>query len=186
VTLTSNGGIFVQGRLLGAGDAIYHPRYGFGTVMSVSRQSITGNGSRGPGDGPADGVQDYYEIELMEGGTLLVPVAKADAVGLRRLSNRLEDIETWLRSPAEALPVNSRERVVELRSRDQAVEPGALAQAVRDLIPRRQRRSLTATEKLWLDRACERLSQEAALVESIPVPQARAAIWQIIETLSVP
>jgi RNA polymerase-interacting CarD/CdnL/TRCF family regulator len=174
----------VQGRPLGPGDPIYHPRYGFGTIKSIAQESITNNGGRGPGSGPDDGLQDYYEIELMEGGTLLVPVVKADAVGLRRLSNRLEDIELWLRSPAEELPVNSRERVGELRTRDQAVDPGALAQAVRDLIPRRQRRSLTATEKMWLDRACERLSQEAALVENIPVPQARAAIWQIIDTLS--
>jgi RNA polymerase-interacting CarD/CdnL/TRCF family regulator len=45
-------------------------------------------------------------------------------------------------------------------------------------------RTLTATEKTWLNKACERLSIEAALVDGISRSQAHAAIWEAVTQLS--
>ena len=57
-------------------------------------------------------------------------------------------------------------------------EPTALAHSVRDLLAQGRSRSLSASEKTWLDKACERLVTEAALVDHVSVPQAREAIQE--------
>jgi RNA polymerase-interacting CarD/CdnL/TRCF family regulator len=45
-------------------------------------------------------------------------------------------------------------------------------------------RTLTASEKTWLAKSCERLSIEAALVDRISRAQAHAAIWEAVSELS--
>jgi hypothetical protein len=45
-------------------------------------------------------------------------------------------------------------------------------------------RALTASEKTWLAKSCERLSIEAALVDRISRAQAHAAIWEAVNQLS--
>ena len=66
--------------MLGPGDLIFHPSHGFGTVSGLTRRDpldpiqdldITG--------GAEDPTQDYYDIQLKSGGTLLVPVSRAEA-----------------------------------------------------------------------------------------------------------
>ncbi len=65
----------------------------------------------------------------------------------------------------------------------QRLQPGALAQAVRDLLGRSHTRRLTPNDKRWLTEAGERMSAEAALVDAIELFQARAAIQHEIELL---
>src|SRR5512135_1221657 len=101
--------------LLEAGAPVYHPRYGFGTILRVTRQDFGGLG-RGSNAGAAE---DYYEINLATSGTLLVPVSRADSVGLRPLTNSLGTIAECLASPPEALPDDGRQRLAGLREREQ-------------------------------------------------------------------
>ena len=49
--------------------------------------------------------QEYYDIQLMDGGTILVPVNKAGRVGLRLLSNGVDAVTSCLQSPAQSLPM---------------------------------------------------------------------------------
>jgi RNA polymerase-interacting CarD/CdnL/TRCF family regulator len=177
--------------MLGPGDSIFHPKYGFGAIASLTQRSRSH-----PIPGPTVGAQTahpdtdhpeeaYYDIQLMEGGTLLVPVDRAESVGLRRLSNGLAAIKADLCSPPRSLPTNPRERAAILRTRELLAEPGALACSVRDMLAQSRGRTLSAGEKTWLDKSCQRLSTEAALVDHIPVFEARAAIWDIVHQLSV-
>jgi RNA polymerase-interacting CarD/CdnL/TRCF family regulator len=129
------------------------------------------------GDG---GAGAYYEIEIIKEGRLFVPVARATAVGLRRLSNGLATILRCLASDAGMLPEITRERAGWLRQREQAREPEALPEAVRDLIAVRGRRTLSNSERRWLDQACRRLSAEAAIVDHIAEAEAYAAILAAI------
>jgi RNA polymerase-interacting CarD/CdnL/TRCF family regulator len=54
---------------------------------------------------------------------------------------------------------------------------------VRDLVGYARQFDLTAGDKKWLARACERLSAEAARVDAIEPDAARAAITTEVERL---
>jgi RNA polymerase-interacting CarD/CdnL/TRCF family regulator len=163
------------------GDPVFHPKHGFGTISGLTRLD------------PADPMQhtvsskmeDYYEIRLAQDGTLLVPVSRAERAGLRRLTNGIEAVvAVCLDSSAQSLPENGRQRIAELQARGQAAQPTALIQAVRDLLVQRRGQSLSTGEKAWLDRSCEHLSTEAALVDGITISQARTAIHEAVNRLS--
>jgi len=168
------------------GDPIFHPKYGFGTVQSLTRRDrIHPIQEPTSAEAMSDLTEDYYEIRLVEGGTLLVPVSRAESVGLRRLTNGLEAIKAGLASPAQSLPSDFRERAAALRMREQLAEPAALAHSVRDMLAQSRGRTLSAGEKTWLDKSCQRLISEAALVDGISVVEARVAIWDVVREMSV-
>ena len=70
-------------------------------------------------------------------------------------------------------------------ARAQIGEPAALPASVRDMLAQSRGRTLTASEKTWLAKSCERLSIEAALVDRISRSQAHAAIWEAVSQLSI-
>jgi RNA polymerase-interacting CarD/CdnL/TRCF family regulator len=170
--------------MLGPGDLIFHPRHGFGTVSGMTRRDPLNPIQDGASEGASDKTQAYYDIQLMDGGTLLVPVSREERVGLRLLTNGVDAITLCLHSSAHRLPADSRKRAAELWARGQNGEPTALAASVRDMLAQSHGRTLTASEKAWLDKSCERLSTEAALVDRISRPQAHAAIWEAVNQLS--
>jgi RNA polymerase-interacting CarD/CdnL/TRCF family regulator len=154
------------------GEAVYHPRYGFGVVRGIRNEGMANFTEQNVG-----GVTEpYYEIDITGEGTLFVPTNRAELVGLRRLSNSLAVISACLGSDAVTLPDEARPRLAGLRQREQAREPEALAEAVRDLIASRRNGSLTNPERKWLEQACRRLSAEAAIIEHMAESEAYAAI----------
>jgi RNA polymerase-interacting CarD/CdnL/TRCF family regulator len=171
--------------MLSPGDQVFHPHHGFGAITALTRRDpLHPIQDIAAGEGMSDRAQDYYDIELMQGGTLLVPVGRAEGVGLRPLTNGVDAVTLCLHSPAQSLPADARQRAFELRIRGQNGEPTALAASVRDMLAQSRGRALTTGEKSWLDKACERLATEAALVDRIPRSQARDAIWEAVNQLS--
>ena len=171
--------------MLSPGDLVFHPRNGFGTIRGVTRRDPYERNQDGPAsEGVPVQTQDYYDIELMNGGSLLVPVNKTERVGLRLLSVGVEAVTICLHSPALSLPDDSRQRAAELWTRSQIDEPTALVASVRDMVTQSRGRTLSASEKEWLNKACERLSIEASLVDRIPRFQAQTAIWAVVNQLS--
>lgn len=171
--------------MLGPGDLIFHPKHGFGAISGMTRrdplhpiQDVVIS------EGVPDQAQDYYDIQLMDGGTLLVPVSRAERVGLRLLTDGVAAITLCLHSPAQSLPGDARKRAAELWARGRNGEPIALAASVRDMLAQSRGRALTVSEKTWLGKSCERLSKEAALVDHISRSQAYAAIWKTVTQLS--
>ncbi len=156
------------------GDSVFHPRYGFGTIVSLARRDPDHPWEEA-GAGEA---LDYYDIQLLKGGSLLVPISRAASVGLRGLTNSIEVVRLCLRSPARSLPANHRERAAVLRVQGEDNEPRALACSVRDLLAQGHSRALSASEKTWLEKSCERLVTEAALVDHVSELQARTAIQE--------
>jgi RNA polymerase-interacting CarD/CdnL/TRCF family regulator len=168
------------------GDPVFHPRFGFGTVYGLTRcDRISPIHPRVSSDGEADLTEVYYDIHLEEGGTLQVPVSRADSVGLRRLTSGLEAVKAGLNSPAQPLPTGFRQRATELKMREQLAEPAALAHSVRDIVAMSRGHALSAGEKSWLDKSCQRLSTEAALVDHISIFEAQASIWAVVRELGV-
>ena len=83
--------------MLAPGDLIFHPRHGFGTISGMTRRDpIRPIQDVVVSDGVADLAQDYYDIQLTNGGTLLVPVNRAKRVGLRLLTNGVDAITICL------------------------------------------------------------------------------------------
>ncbi len=149
---------------LRAGDQVFHPRFGFGVIEALEERDH-------------DNVPtQYYSIRLVDGGVLTVPVERAAALGLRRIVNGVAEVVRYLQTRAQPLSENPRLRIAELAAHWESPDPGALAEGVRDLLGYARRLSLTAGDKKWLARACERLSAEAARVDGIELSAARAAI----------
>ena len=172
--------------MLDTGDLVFHPRYGFGTISGLTRRDpfhAIRDEAAATGD-RTDQAEDYYDIQLLEGGTLLVPVGRAAGAGLRLLTNSLEAITVCLHSPALSLPQDARQRASELRTRGQRSEPTALAASVRDMLAFVRGRALKDSEKMWLDKSCEQLSTEASLVDRISRSEARAAVRKVVSQLS--
>ena len=58
--------------MLGQGDLIFHPRHGFGTISGMTRRDpIRPIQDVAVSDGIADLAQDYYDIQLTNGGRCL-------------------------------------------------------------------------------------------------------------------
>jgi RNA polymerase-interacting CarD/CdnL/TRCF family regulator len=171
--------------MFGPGDLIFHPKNGCGTIRSLTRRDPFRPGQGGEaGEAVPDQVQDYYDIHLLDGGTMFVPVSRAERLGLRLLINGIDVIRVCMHSPPRSLPRDGRERAAELLARSQMAEPTALVAAVRDLVVQSRGRALTASETTWLRKSCERLSIEAALVDGISRSQAYDAIWETVKLLS--
>jgi RNA polymerase-interacting CarD/CdnL/TRCF family regulator len=169
---------------LGPGDRVFHPKYGFGTIHSLMRRDrLHPIQEPSMADIQSDRTEDYYDIALLEGGTLLVPVGRAQTVGLRRLTNGLAFVTEHLCSPPEGLPDNLRQRSALLREREQMPAPEALAHSVRDLLGRSRGRSLSESEKTWLDRSCQRMSTEVSLVDGVTIAEARAGVLAVVGRL---
>lgn len=172
--------------MLRPGDPIFHPRYGFGTIQRLTRRDRSQPiGEPSVADLRSDRVEDYYEIQLSQGGTLLVPVQQAESVGLRRLSVGIEVVKTCLRSPAESLPSDYRERAAVLQARQQRAEPTALVHCVRDVLAQGRERTLSKSERAWLDKSCQHLVAEAALVDRTTVSEAQAAFREVVNQLDL-
>ena len=122
-------------------------------------------------------------MRLPDGALLSVPVNRADALGLRHIVNSLAVIKAGLRSLPQLLPDDDRQRMTELKARSQAPDALALVQAVRDLLERGRTRKLTGADQKWLAAARERLSAEAAQVDEVALPEARAMLQQDMERL---
>ncbi len=170
--------------MLQPGDQIFHPKNGCGTIRSLTRRDPFRPGQGGQaGEAVPDQAQDYYDIHLLDGGTMFVPVSRAERLGLRLLTNGIDAIRVCMHSPPRSLPQDSRERAAELQARSQMGEPTALVAAIRDLAVQTRGRALTASETTWLRKSCERLSIEAALVDGISRAQAYDAIWETVKLL---
>lgn len=170
--------------MFGTDDLIFHPRNGCGTIRSLTRRvpfPPTQNGEAG--EAAQGQAQDYYDVLLLDGGTMYVPVNRAESLGLRLLTNGIDVIRACLHSPPRSLPRDGRERAAELLRRSQMAEPTALVATVRDLVVQSRGRALSASETAWLRKSCERLSIEAALVDGIPRAQAYDAIWETVKLL---
>jgi RNA polymerase-interacting CarD/CdnL/TRCF family regulator len=170
--------------MFGSGDLIFHPRNGCGTIRSLTRRDpFRPIQDDRAGKAVQNQAQDYYDILLLDGGTMYVPVNRAERIGLRLLTNGLDVIRVGLHAPPGNLPLDGRERAVELQARSQMNEPTALVAAVRDLVVQSRGRTLSASETTWLRKSCERLSSEAALVDQIPKSEAQAVIWEMVKQL---
>lgn len=141
-----------------AGDNVVYPAHGVGQIEGVETQTIAGMEIR------------LYVISFeRDRMRLKIPVAKAQASGLRKLSSsaRLDDALKTLKGRSRVRRTMWSRRAQEYEMKINSGDPVAIAEVLRDL-----KRSNDDTEQSYSERqiyqsALERLAREVAAVDNI-------------------
>jgi len=138
------------------GSRVVHPCYGAGEIVRIREKSI------------GEISHTYYVIEAVVGEMeLMVPVKRADEVGLREVASmtRLEQVLDACTVPPEPEEMESdyRRRKAELGEALKSGDYAEVADVARRLYFRSTSRVLGATDRAMLNRAKDLLASELAL-----------------------
>lgn len=144
------------------GDKVIHPAYGAGSIVDIADKQI------------GDEQRTYYVIELlMQTGTLMVPVGRADELGLRPPIKTPQPVMKVLSSKPTSLLGDHRKRQeligIDIRSGDVM----KISEVVRDLAYRDRENSLTEADLRLYRQAQELLAGELSLSLGTDVEAAR-------------
>lgn len=153
------------------GDYVVYPAHGVGQIEGVETQTIAGMEIR------------LYAITFEKDRMRLkIPVMKAEAAGLRKLStaSRMQDAIKTLKGKARVRRTMWSRRAQEYELKINSGDPIAIAEVLRDL-----KRSNDDTEQSYSERqiyqsALERLAREVAAVERIPEVKATERLENIL------
>ncbi len=144
------------------GDKVVHPQHGAGVVSAIEQDVIQGFGC-------------YYVIDLAAyNRTLMIPVDKAEAIGVRAISDPdiMSEVLAMLTGEPTSLPGNYTQRQIRLGERLKSGDVFEVAQVMRDLAFRSQQKHLTTQDSGFLEQARRFLASELALCEGIAFDQA--------------
>jgi CarD family transcriptional regulator len=154
------------------GDYVVYPAHGVGQIEAVETQTISGMQ-----------IKLYAIVFEKDRMRLKVPVFKAHAAGLRRLSssNRMQDALKTLQGRAQIRRAMWSRRAQEYEMKINSGDPVAIAEVLRDL-----KRSNDDTEQSYSERqiyqsALERLAREVAVVEKITELEAAERLENMIK-----
>jgi CarD family transcriptional regulator len=157
-----------------AGDAIVHPIRGAGIVEQIEARQWRGSNDL------------YYRIQLLgqPGTKLMVPTSAAKALGLRRAISRTKLNKVWrvLRAAPDLLPNDHKERYKVLEEKLHTGDILQVAEIVRDMTWRRERRGhLTTVGKRQYQEGVRMLAGEIAAVQGVELNNAEAQIRARLE-----
>ncbi|MDE1901111.1 MAG: CarD family transcriptional regulator [Alphaproteobacteria bacterium] len=140
------------------GDFVVYPAHGVGRVEGIDAFSVSG--------------QDVmlYSISFEQDRMRLkVPVSKAKASGLRRLSSRdrIKEALSTLQGRSKVRRVMWSRRAQEYESKINSGDPVSIAEVVRDLHRGNDQPEQSYSERQIYQAALERLARELAAVEKI-------------------
>ena len=155
------------------GEFVVYPSHGVGQVTGVESNRVANNDLRL--------FVIFFASDKM---TLRVPVDKATASGLRKISSR-EDmhqvIETLRGRPRAKRSMWSR-RAQEYEAKINSGDPVAVAEVVRDLYRAPDQPEQSYSERQMYESALDRLVNEYALVEKLELQSATEQIEEILGT----
>jgi len=140
------------------GDFVVYPTHGVGRVTGVEKQEIAGH--------KLILIVIHFEQERM---TLRVPTDKAEASGLRKLSNRkiIDTALKTLKGRSRAKRTMWSRRAQEYEAKINSGDPVLIAEVVRDLHRGADQPDQSYSERQMYQAALERLARELAAVEKI-------------------
>lgn len=153
------------------GDQVVHPQHGVGYVAKLENREFE------PGT-----IREYYEIALMNGSTVWVPMDLSIS-GLRKLTSRSEitRCRKILESRPAPLEEDARYRQAGLAARLKKGTIRTQCEVVRDLYAYGEHRSLNGTIGIFYKAAQDVLCQEWSVVEDIPITIAAQEIERLLE-----
>ena len=154
------------------GDYVVYPKHGVGKVTEIQNTEIAGTSL------------DLYVLRFeKERMTLRVPVGKADAVGMRKLSSdqTMKDaLETLKGKPRVKRTMWSR-RAQEYEAKINSGDLVSIAEVTRDLFRADDQPEQSYSERQIFEAASSRLARELAAMEKTDEP---AALKKILEILN--
>lgn len=155
-----------------SGDYVVYPAHGVGKVADIAKQKIAGS-----------------ELELIvvnfdkDKMTLRIPMAKADTIGLRRISesSTMDDAVNVLKGKAKVKKIMWSRRAQEYENKINSGNPIAIAEVVRDLYRKDNLAEQSYSERQIYEQALGRLANEYAVCHSISADEATK---QLIEVLA--
>jgi CarD family transcriptional regulator len=140
-----------------AGDRVFHPFYGAGTVVSVEPKRIGGKRRR------------YYVIDMMmDAMQIMVPTDRVGAIGLRRVGNG-EHLESMLHTVDDIPEITQlkgtarRTRQTEMRERLKSGSFAQILDTVRELYVMHEARPLGMMDRQLFEQGKRFLAGEVAL-----------------------
>jgi CarD family transcriptional regulator len=153
------------------GDYVVYPAHGVGRVESIDTTEIAGFQ-----------VTLYAIVFEKERMRLKVPVAKAKAAGLRRISSadRIKVALETLQGRSRIKRVMWSRRAQEYEAKINSGDPVSIAEVVRDLYRPNDQQEQSYSERQIYQAARERLARELAAVEKIDEGKATERLAQVL------
>jgi CarD family transcriptional regulator len=154
-----------------SGDYVVYPVHGVGKIDRVETIAIAGFS-----------VTTYVITFEKERMTLKVPVSKAKAAGLRKLSSkdRIKTALETLSGKAQVRRVMWSRRAQEYEAKINSGDPVAIAEVVRDLHRATDQPEQSYSERQIYQGALERLARELAVIEKIDADKAAAKLESVL------
>ncbi|MEZ4559018.1 MAG: CarD family transcriptional regulator [Caldilineaceae bacterium] len=149
------------------GENVVHPAHGAGTIVDIQEHEII------------EGLTRYYVIEFdVNNLTVSVPVRRTKQIGLRAVmtEEKFTQVINTLSKRPKQLPKDYKERRALLAGLIQSGLPLKVAEALRELVWRREDKHLTVADSRMLDQARTMLVHEMALATDTDLPVIEAAI----------
>lgn len=154
-----------------SGDYVVYPVHGVGRIERVETIAIAGFS-----------VTTYVITFEKERMTLKVPVSKAKAAGLRKLSSkdRIKNALETLTGKAQIRRVMWSRRAQEYEAKINSGDPVSIAEVVRDLHRANDQPEQSYSERQIYQAALERLAREVAAIEKIDADKAAAKLESVL------
>jgi len=157
--------------LFSTGDLVVYPTHGVGKIVAIEAQEISGY--------TLNVFVVAFDKDRM---TLRVPLAKAKASGLRKLSSRKEMVAALakLRGRSRAKRTMWSRRAQEYQAKIASGDPGSIAEVVRDLYRNVGQPEQSYSERQIYQAALDRFVREFAAVERIDETTATQRVEQLL------
>ena len=158
--------------MFGEGDFVVYPTHGVGKILGIETQEIAGYS--------LSVFVVHFDKDRM---TLRVPLGKAKASGLRRLSSRkeMDTALTKLKGRSRAKRTMWSRRAQEYEAKINSGDPVSIAEVVRDLHRNADQPDQSYSERQIYQAALDRLVRELAAVESIDETAATQKLEQLLK-----
>src|SRR5579859_3117806 len=155
------------------GDFVVYPSHGVGKIMGIEAQEISGY--------RLNVFVVHFDKDRM---TLRVPVTKAKASGLRRLSTQkeMQVALVKLKGRSKAKRTMWSRRAQEYEAKINSGDPASIAEVVRDLYRNASQPDQSYSERQIYQAALDRLVREFAAVEAIDEVTATQRLEQMLGT----
>lgn len=141
--------------MFNVGDKIVYPMHGAGTIDAIEQKDILGE------------KQDYYIIKMPGEVKVMVPIAKAEEVGVRNVINKAEagKVLEVLEANETEMSNNWNKRYKENMEKMKSGNVYEIADVVRNLSYKQKEKGLSTGEKKMLNNAKQILVSELVLAE---------------------
>ena len=153
------------------GDHVVYPAHGVGRITAIDEQAV------------ADQTLQMFVVAFEKDKmTLMVPTAKIESAGMRRLSSRetMDTVLSTLRGRARLRRVMWSRRAQEYEAKLNSGDPVAIAEVLRDLHRNAGQPDPSYSERQMYEAALDRLAREFAAVEKTDTEQAASKLEDVL------